>query len=63
MNGVTWLGSASPDRRHSTAAECLRSGLAEPSQVTPFIEPSLPYYDSVRDDPRFSEFLAEVETR
>jgi tetratricopeptide (TPR) repeat protein len=47
----------------SAAVECLRSGLAEPSQVMPFIEPSLPYYDSIRDDPRFSQFLGEVGTR
>jgi tetratricopeptide (TPR) repeat protein len=45
----------------SAAVECLRSGLAEPSQVMSFIEPFLPYYDSLRDDPEFVEFLAEIE--
>jgi hypothetical protein len=45
----------------SAAVECLRSGLAEPSLVMPFIEPFLPYYDSVRNDPGFIEFLAEIE--
>jgi len=44
----------------SAAVECLRSGLAEPSQVMPFIEPFLPYYDSLRNDPVFVEFLAEI---
>jgi hypothetical protein len=41
--------------------ECLRSGLAEPSQVMPFLEPFLPYYDSMRDDPGYVAFLAEIE--
>jgi len=45
----------------SAAVECLRSGLAEPSLVMPFIEPFLPYYDPVRDDPGFIQFLAEIE--
>jgi TolB-like protein/DNA-binding winged helix-turn-helix (wHTH) protein/Flp pilus assembly protein TadD len=45
----------------AAAVECLRSGLVEPSQVTPFIEPFLPYYDSLRSDPGFVEFLAEIQ--
>ena len=45
----------------SAAVECLRSGLAEPSRVTPFIEPFLPYYDSIRNDPRFVELLVEIQ--
>jgi TolB-like protein/DNA-binding winged helix-turn-helix (wHTH) protein len=44
----------------SATVECLRSGLAEPSQVIPFIEPFLPYYDSLRNDPGFVEFLTEI---
>jgi len=27
----------------------------------PFLEPLLPYYDSMREDPRFTGFLAEIE--
>jgi len=42
----------------AAAVDCLRSGLAEPSQAMPFIEPLLPYYDSIREDPRFVEFVA-----
>lgn len=45
----------------SAAVECLRAGLAEPSYVIPFIEPYLPYYDALRDNPGFVAFLAEVE--
>jgi hypothetical protein len=45
----------------SAAVECLRSGLVEPSQVIPFIEPFLPYYDSLRNDPGFVEFVAEIQ--
>jgi len=42
------------------ALDCLRSALAEPSLVMPFIEPLLPYYDPLRNDPRFVEFLSEI---
>jgi TolB-like protein/DNA-binding winged helix-turn-helix (wHTH) protein len=45
----------------AAAVECLRSGLREPSRVIPFIEPFLPYYDSLRSDPGFVEFLAEIQ--
>lgn len=43
------------------AVECLRSALAEPSKVVAFIEPFLPYYDSLRTDPGFADLLLEVE--
>jgi len=42
------------------AVECLRSAFAEPSQAIPFIEPLLPYYDALRGDPRFVEFITEL---
>ena len=42
--------------------ECLRSALEEPSRVIPFIEPFLPYYDSIREDPRFVEFVAKLNS-
>jgi hypothetical protein len=42
----------------AAAGECIRAGLAEPSYVMPFLEPLLPYYDSVRDSPEFIELLA-----
>lgn len=45
----------------SAAVECLRSGLAEPSQVHHFIEPFLPYYDSIREEPHYVEFVAEIQ--
>lgn len=45
----------------SAAVDCLRSGLAEQSQVMPFVEQFLPYYDSMRNDSRFVEFLAEIQ--
>lgn len=47
-------GSAAP------AVECLRAAAEEPSEVMPFIEPYLPYYDAVRDDPRFASFVEEA---
>jgi TolB-like protein len=45
----------------AAAVECIRTGLAEPSLVMPFMEPFLPYYDSMRDEPEFVELLAEIE--
>lgn len=49
------LGLAAAAR---AAIECLEAGLAEPSQVHPFIEPLLPYYDSIRDEQTYVDFLA-----
>jgi len=45
----------------TSAIECIRTGLVEPSAVIPFIEPFLPYYDSMRDEPEFVELLAEID--
>ena len=42
------------------AVTCLRTGLSEPSRVMPFLEPYLPYYDSIRDEAVFVELLAEL---
>jgi hypothetical protein len=39
----------------AAAVECIRDALAEPSYVMPFVEPYLPYYDSIRGDPEFIE--------
>lgn len=41
------------------ATACLRMALTEPSQVEPFLEPSLPIYDPVRESPEFQALLAE----
>ncbi len=49
------LGMASSTQ---AAVECIKTGLEEPSLVMPFMEPYLPYYDSMRDDPEFVELLA-----
>jgi TolB-like protein len=43
------------------AVACIRTGLAKPSMVTPFMEPYLPHYDSIRDEPVFVELLAELD--
>jgi hypothetical protein len=45
----------------SAAVECIRSGLTEPSWVMPFVEPFLPYYDSIRDQPEFVDLLAKIQ--
>lgn len=43
------------------AVECIRKGLAGPSLVMPFMEPYLPYYESIRDEPAFIELLSELD--
>lgn len=45
----------------SAAVECIRSGLVEPSRVMPFLEPFLPYYDSIRNEPAFVALLAAIQ--
>ena len=42
------------------AVACLRDGLQEPSSITPFIEPHLPYYDPIRSEPVFVELVEEL---
>lgn len=44
----------------SEAVECIRDALETPSLVMPFVEPYLPYYDSIRDEPAFVELFSEV---
>lgn len=43
------------------AVDCIRAGLQEPSLVMPFMEPFLPYYDTMRQSPEFVELLAELD--
>lgn len=43
------------------AVNCIREGLEEPSHVTPFLEPYLPFYDSIRDQPEFIAMVAEID--
>ncbi len=42
------------------AVECIREGLEEPSEIAPFLDPYLPTYDAVRDDPAFVELVEEL---
>jgi hypothetical protein len=43
------------------AVKCIREGLIEPSHVTPFLEPYLPFYDAIREQPEFIEMLTEID--
>ena len=45
----------------AAAADCLRTAFSVPSSAHPFLEPHLPYYDPVREDPAFEALLAEIE--
>jgi len=42
------------------AVRCIREGLEQPSNVAPFIEPHVPYYDPIRSEPVFLELLQEL---
>ena len=44
------------------AVQCIRDGLEEPSYVMPFLEPRLPFYDPIRNEPVFVQLLEELET-
>ena len=43
----------------SETVECLREALKQPSFALHFIEPEMPFYDSVRDDPEFVQLRDE----
>jgi TolB-like protein/DNA-binding winged helix-turn-helix (wHTH) protein/tetratricopeptide (TPR) repeat protein len=51
------LGMAAANKE---AVECIRKGLIEPSYMMPFMEPNLPYYDSIRESPEFIGLLVET---
>ena len=42
------------------AVQCIRDGLTEPSRIMPFLEPYLPFYDGIRDEPGFVELIEEL---
>jgi TolB-like protein len=41
---------------------CLREALSKPSSVMPYMEPRLPYYDSIRDSVEFQTLVTELES-
>lgn len=41
------------------AVDCLRTEFRGPSFTMPFLEPNLPFYDSIRDTPEFRALVAE----
>ncbi len=43
------------------AVRCIRDGLDEPSRIMPFLEPRLPHYDGIRQEPVFVKLVAELE--
>ena len=45
------------------AVECIRRGMEQPSLVMYFIEPHLPFYDPIRDEPVFVELVEELARR
>lgn len=45
----------------TAAVECIRDGLEQASLMHPFLEPYLPFYDSIRDEPEFIEMLTDID--
>jgi len=45
----------------TAAVDCLREAFSKPSTAHPFLEPFLPYYDPIRDEPAFVELLTEEQ--
>ncbi len=47
----------------ATAAtvKCIRDALLQASFMHPFLEPYLPFYDSIRNEPEFIEMLSEID--
>ena len=45
----------------AAAVDCLGTAFEPPSLGMPFLEPDLPYYDSIRDDPQFVELQTEID--
>ncbi len=43
------------------AVKCIRDALIEPSTTFPFLEPSLPFYDPIRDEPEFVKLLEVLD--
>lgn len=48
------------DATHA-AVKCIRDGLEEASYIAPFLEPYLPFYDSLRDELEFIEMLVDID--
>jgi TolB-like protein len=42
------------------AVNCIREGLEQPNSIAPFIEPHLPFYDPIRNEPVFVELVQEL---
>lgn len=42
------------------AVDCIRTSLEMPSLFVPFLDPFLPHYDPIREDPAFVALLAEL---
>jgi len=41
--------------------KCIRDGLEQASLMAPFLEPYLPFYDLIRNEPEFIEMLTDVD--
>lgn len=45
------------------SVECLEEGVTNPSNIVPFIEPSLPHYDAIRESAEFQSLIRDMQNR
>lgn len=45
----------------TAAVKCIQDGLVRPSYMVPFLEPYLPFYDSIHDEPEFIEMVVDID--
>lgn len=43
------------------AVRCLRTYLVKPTYAMPFMDPHMPFFDGIRDDPEFVALIADIE--
>ena len=46
----------------AAAVACIKEALAKPSYFMSHLDPYLPHFDPIRDEPKFIELIAEIET-
>jgi len=61
LDGATTCWTLGIAGATTEATKCLRTYFLKPSYAMPFMDPYLPFFDSMRDDPQFLELMSEVE--
>jgi len=61
LDGVAMCWTLGIAGATTEATKCLRTYFVKPSNAMPFMDPYLPFFDSMRDDPQFLELMSDVE--